>query len=190
MKKPIVLALAMNIALAVSFASSAAEPKGAGPAKGSANVERGRYLAGFGGCNDCHSPKVFTPKGPQVDESKRLSGHPASEKLPALPAGVLGPDRWGAVTTNGLTAWVGPWGTSFAANLTPHATGIGNWTAEAFIKAMRTGKHLGEGRQILPPMPWQDIGKLRDADLRALFAYLKSLPPVANEVPAPLPPAK
>jgi mono/diheme cytochrome c family protein len=189
MKKGTALALAASIGLAVPFASSAAEPKGGAPAKGSANVERGRYLVTLGGCNDCHSPKVFTPKGPQVDESKRLSGHPASEKLPTLPAGVLGPDRWGAVTTNGLTAWTGPWGTTFAANLTPDATGLGNWTPEAFIKTMRTGKHLGEGRQILPPMPWADIGHLTDADLRAMFAYLKSLRPVANEVPPPLPPA-
>jgi mono/diheme cytochrome c family protein len=174
--------------LGVSSGAPAAEPKG--PAKkGSATVERGRYLVTLGGCNDCHSPKVFTPKGPQVDAAKMLSGHPANEKLPTVPAGALGPQGWGAITNNGLTAWVGPWGTSFSANLTPDPTGIGKWTPDDFIKAMRTGQHLGVGRPILPPMPWQDIGKLTDADLRAMFAYLKSLPPVANQVPAPLPPA-
>jgi hypothetical protein len=84
---------------------------------------------------------------------------------------------------------VGPWGTSFAANLTPDkASGLGGWTVDQFIKTMRTGKHLGVGRPILPPMPWFDVAVLRDADLKALFAYLRSVKPISNAVPAPLPP--
>ena len=93
--------------------------------------------------------------------------------------------------TNGdMTAWVGPWGISFAANLTPDkATGLGGWTEEMFIKTIRTGKHLGTGRQILPPMPWPNYAQMSDDELKSMFAYLRSLPPVKNLVPQPIPPA-
>jgi hypothetical protein len=95
----------------------------------------------------------------------------------------------GRTTTNDLTAWVGPWGTSFAANLTPDSnTGLGSWTEEMFMKALRTGKHLGQGRDILPPMPWQMIGQMTDRDLKSVFAYLRSIPPVNNMVPDPISP--
>jgi mono/diheme cytochrome c family protein len=151
-------------------------------------VERGRYLVNFGGCHDCHSPKILTADGPVVDTTRILSGHPADAKVPAVPAGVLGADGWGALTTPDLTAWAGPWGVSFSANLTPHETGLRNWNADQFIRAMRTGRQMGVGRAILPPMPWYDVGKLTDEDLRAVFAYLQSIPPVANPVPQPLPP--
>jgi len=96
----------------------------------------------------------------------------------------------GAITTNDLTAWAGPWGVSFARNLTPDiATGIGSWTEAIFIKALRTGKDMGEGRAILPPMPWPGIGQSTDADLKAMFAYLMSLKPIENAVPDPISPA-
>ncbi len=173
--------------MCISIAGFAKEPAAA---KGkNAAAERGRYLVTLGGCNDCHSPKVFTPQGPHPDEARLLSGHPADQKMPAVPQGLIGPNQWGAVTTNDLTGWVGPWGTSFSANLTPDKTGTGGWTPEIFIKIMRTGKHMGEGRPILPPMPWQDYGKLTDADLRAIFAYLQTLKPIANSVPPPVPPS-
>jgi mono/diheme cytochrome c family protein len=153
-------------------------------------VERGRYLVNLGGCNDCHSPKVFTAKGPEPDPKRLLSGHPADEKLPAVPDGLFGPTAWGGLCNNGMTAWVGPWGISFASNLTPdNVTGSGAWTEAAFIKAMRTGKHLGAGRDILPPMPWPFIGQLTDEDLGAIFAYIESLPPIDNMVPQPVPPS-
>jgi len=154
-------------------------------------VERGRYLTTVGGCNDCHSPKVFTQEGPVPDTTRLLSGHPADMTLPKLPDGIVGmsPDTWGAITTGDLTAWTGPWGTSFTANLTPDKeTGIGSWTEEMFIKALRTGKHMGTGRDILPPMPWQEFGAMTDADMKAVFAYLKSLKPISNAVPDPIPP--
>ena len=150
-------------------------------------LERGKYLVTAGGCNDCHSPKKMTPKGPVPDEARILSGHPAEEKLPEVPPNLFGPDRWGAITNNNLTGWVGPWGTSYAANLTPDVeTGIGNMSEELFIRILRTGKFMGAGRDILPPMPWYDIAKLSDADLKAILAYLKSLKPVKNQVPAPV----
>lgn len=153
-------------------------------------IERGKYLVEFGGCTDCHSPKNMTPQGPVPDPTRLLSGSPSTSPLPAVPENVLAPDKWGALTTNDLTAWAGPWGVSFAANLTPDRnTGLGNWTEAMFIKALRTGKHMGEGRMILPPMPWEGIGKLKDADLKAIFAYLHSLKPINNPVHDPLPPA-
>jgi hypothetical protein len=151
-------------------------------------VERGAYLATIGGCHDCHTPKVFTPAGPQLDTQRLLSGHPAGGPLPAVPAGVLTPEGWGALTNAHLTAWAGPWGVSFSMNLTPDATGLGAWTEQEFIQALRTGKHAGVGRPILPPMPWFNYAKMPDDDLQALWAFLRSLPPVANKVPEPLPP--
>jgi hypothetical protein len=81
----------------------------------------------------------------------------SAEVLPAIPAGLLGPNQWGALATNDFTAWAGPWGVSFAANLTPDATGLGSWTEAEFLSAMRTGRHMGSGRAILPPMPWFDM---------------------------------
>lgn len=91
-----------------------------------------------------------------------------------------------------LTAWAGPWGVSFAANLTPdNETGIGEWTEEAFVQSLRTGKHQGQpnGRDILPPMPWPGIKLMTDEDLKALWAYLRSIPPMKNQVPFPVPPS-
>jgi hypothetical protein len=102
---------------------------------------------------------------------------------------LLGPEKWAAVTNADFTTWAGPWGVSFAMNLTPDvATGIGSWTEETFIKALRTGKHLGEGRAILPPMPWPNFAQMTDDDLRAVFAYLKTLKPIENAIPDPIPP--
>jgi hypothetical protein len=154
-------------------------------------VERGKYLVMVGGCGDCHSPKVFAASGPVSDSTRLLSGYPSSTKLPEIPKGIIGSTQWGAITTNDFTAWVGSWGVSFAYNLTPHsATGIGAWDESLFIQSIRTGKFMGTSRDILPPMPWQEMGKMADSDLKAMFAYLKSLPPIENEIPAPLPPSQ
>lgn len=152
-------------------------------------IKRGLYLVNVGGCGDCHTPKVFTQAGPVPDKSRLLSGHPENAKLPPVPPGVIGPDQWGAIANNDLTAWAGPWGISYAANLTPDTSGLKSWTPEIFIQAIRTGKHAGVGRDILPPMPWMDYALMTDDDLRAMFAYLKSLPPISNTVPPPAPPA-
>jgi len=152
-------------------------------------VKRGELLATFGGCHDCHSPKTMTPQGPVPDKARLLSGYPADQAVPAVPAGALAQGKWSVMTNDDLTAWVGPWGISFAANLTPDkTTGLGGWTADQFIKTMRTGKHLGVGRPILPPMPWQGYAALSDAELKALFAYLRSVKPIQNQVPVPIPP--
>lgn len=147
-------------------------------------IERGLYMVTAGGCNDCHSPKKMTANGPVPDEARLLSGHPADEKLPPVPPNLFGPDKWGAITNNNLTGWVGPWGISYASNLSPDPeTGTGAWNEELFIRIIRSGKFMGSGRDILPPMPWYEFARLSDADLKAIFAYLKSLKPVKNQVP-------
>jgi hypothetical protein len=88
-----------------------------------------------------------------------------------------------------MTAWAGPWGISYAANLTPDpTTGLGVWTEDMFIKSMRTGRHMGSGREILPPMPWQGVGALSDEDLKSIYAYLRTVPAVTNTVPKPIGP--
>jgi hypothetical protein len=153
-------------------------------------ISRGKYLVTGAGCNDCHSPKIMTAMGPVPDTTKLLSGHPASQPLLPIDKKVLQPGGW-ILFGPDLTMAVGPWGISYSANLTPDsATGLGAWTDDVFIKTLRTGKHLGQdgGRQILPPMPWEDFGKYTDEDLKSIFAYLKALPPISNKVPAPVSP--
>jgi mono/diheme cytochrome c family protein len=158
----------------------------------SAKVARGKYLVTVLGCNDCHTPLEMGPKGPEPDMTRMLSGHPEGMVMPPPPQ--LAPDapwNWAGAAT--LTAFAGPWGTSYAANLTPDPnTGIGIWTEEMFVKALRTGRHMGQSREILPPMPWQWAGQMTDEDLSAVFAYLRSIPAIKNRVPepviAPMPP--
>src|SRR5438552_13438971 len=112
--------------------ATAPAPKAAAPAQAS-GVDRGKYLVTIMGCHDCHSPKTNN----EPDPKRLLSGHPANDKLPGVPAGLLAPDKWGTLANNHLTAWVGPWGVSFAANLTPDkVTGLGSWTPEMFVKAL------------------------------------------------------
>ncbi len=151
------------------------------PAKQGA-TERGAYLVTIGGCNDCHTPFKIGAKGPEPDMTRMLSGPPgeAGECQPAPAA--QGPWIWSGAATN--TAFAGPWGVSYAPNLTPdEQTGLGRWTEQQFIQAMRTGRHLGNGRPILPPMPWPGIARMTDADLKAVFAYLRSVPAIANAAP-------
>ncbi|MEP0861697.1 MAG: diheme cytochrome c-553 [Ignavibacterium sp.] len=153
-------------------------------------VARGEFLVTFGGCGDCHTPKVFTPQGPVPDTSRLLSGSPSTTQINEVDNKLVQPGKW-ILFTQDITAAVGPWGASFAANLTPDIeTGIGSWNEEMFINALRTGKHLGAGRPIMPPMPWELTGQHSDDDLKAMFAYLKSLKPVKNKVPDYMPPDK
>jgi mono/diheme cytochrome c family protein len=152
-------------------------------------IKRGDYIVTTGSCHDCHSPKNLGPHGePFVDSSRMLAGHPADGPMPALDANAGKPGGWLYFSPD-LTAYVGAWGITYSANLTPDsATGIGAWTEEQFIQTLRTGKHLGNGRDLMPPMPWNFIGKLSDDDLRAVFTYLNSLKAVSNRVHAPITP--
>jgi len=152
-----------------------------------AQIERGKYLVTIASCNDCHTPLKMGPNGPEPDMSRMLSGHPESMKLSAPPK----PSKeWNWQGTATLTAFAGPWGISYAANLTPDQnTGIGIWDEQMFIKTIRNGRHMGDGRPLEPPMPWQWFRNMTDDDLKAVFAYLKSIPAISNRVPEYQPPA-
>jgi hypothetical protein len=149
-------------------------------------AKRGGYLVGIGGCNDCHTPMKFDAAlGMPVPQMERLlSGHPEGAPDPTASPGkndqaVIGPT---------FTSFKLPFGVVFTANLTPDSdTGLGLWTEEDFIRAMRTGKHRGaeNGRPILPPMPWMNVAQASDEDLKAMFAYFRSIPAVKNRVPEP-----
>ncbi len=172
--------LRIVLVVAASFAR-AGEP----PAD---KVVRGQYLVSTAGCHDCHTPWIMTEKGPGPDMTRSLSGHPESVVMPDPPA--LPQGLWASSFSATNTAWAGAWGVSFTANLTPdRETGIGKWTERNFIETIRTGRHLGRGREILPPMPIMVYQNFTDEDLAAIFAYLKSLPPIRNRVPDPRPPA-
>lgn len=155
-----------------------------------ATLARGEYLATIGGCHDCHTPLKIGAKGPEPDMRKKFAGHPADLKMPPAPDvgnGGKGPWLWIGAATN--TAFAGPWGVTYAANLTSDkATGLGSWRGGDFVKAMRTGKHAGVGRDILPPMPWQNYARMTEMDLRSLFSYLQSVPAMKNAVPPYSPP--
>lgn len=151
-------------------------------------IKKGEYLVSVMGCEDCHSPKVFGPNGPEPDMGKYLSGHPQDAKPEEIkPEMTTGP--WVMLSMDGTTA-VGPWGVSFSANITSDETGIGNWTEEQFERAFRQGWYKGieGGRKLLPPMPWPVYSKMKDEDVKAIFYYLKSMKPVKNIVPAAIPP--
>ena len=150
-------------------------------------VERGRYLVETSACHDCHTPWKLGDAGPEPDMSRMLSGHPQALELPPAPRLPEGP--WMVVSSATNTAWSGPWGVSFTANLTPDPdTGLGQWSAKNFRDTIRSGRHLGRGREILPPMPYPVYNNMTDADLDAIFAYLRTIPPIRNAVPEPLPP--
>lgn len=153
---------------------------------GMSPVERGKYLVSTAGCHDCHTPVKIGKNGPEPDLSRMLSGHPEFVKLPPAPP-AAGP--WIVAAAATMTAWSGPWGTSFTANLTPdRETGLGAWTEQNFVQTIRTGRHMGRGRAVLPPMPIPVYQNFTDDDLKAIFAYLQSIPAVKNRVPQPLPP--
>ncbi len=148
----------------------------------------GEHLVMIAGCHDCHTPKKMGPNGPELDMDLMLSGHPAQMPPPDVDRKEM--ESKGLAVSNTLTAWVGPWGISYAANLTSDATGIGNWQESNFITAIRKGKSKGieSARTLLPPMPWQGIANMTDDELKAVFAFLKSTKPIQNVVPEVAPP--
>lgn len=151
------------LALSAATFSCSSQPAGRSrtAAASMTKTERGAYLATIMGCNDCHTPGAFYGA---ADTTRLLSG---SE---------LG--------------WVGPWGTTYATNLTTDPeTGIGQWSEDDIVKALRTGQRP-DGSPILPPMPWPNLASLTDEDAHALAAYLKSLQPVRHKVPDRLGPGK
>jgi len=151
-------------------------------------IDWGEHLVIITGCNDCHTPKIMSDHGPVLDSSLWLSGHPLQNPPIDIDRNEI--EAKGLLVSSDLTEWIGPWGVSYAANLTPDPTGIGNWDENQFIYALREGKAKGTpgARSLLPPMPWEMFRHMTDAELKAIFSYLKSIKPVSNLVPVPLPP--
>ena len=153
----------LAIALAV-VSCSAKVDTGDGSAVASAadteaTIEHGAYLTTIAGCHDCHTPGF-------------LFGSPDFDR--ALSGSELG--------------WSGPWGTTYARNLTPDMeTGLGSWSEDDIVHALQTGKRP-DGSELLPPMPWPDFAHMTPRDVRSVAKYLKSLPPVRHQSPPALPP--
>lgn len=147
-------------------------------------IKRGEYLVATIGCGDCHTPKIMTEKGPAPDMDRFLSGYNASVPLGEYDTTLANSGRW-ALFYGDLTAAAGPWGLTFASNLTPDPTGLGNWTYDNFRKVMKEGKYKGidNSRPIMPPMPWQNFANMSEEDLKSIFEYLKTIKPVNNLVP-------
>ena len=156
-------------------------------------VKWGAHLVTIGGCNDCHTPKKMGPNGPEDDMSLMLSGHPAQQPPPAFD--VQEAAKKGLILTQSFTAWMGPWGITYAANLTSDSTGIGMWTEAQFVKALKEKKWMGldNTRPLMPPMSMMPATKMTGDEMKAIFAYLKTTPPLKNVQPTALllpPPAK
>lgn len=198
MRKNLVLPIALAISAAAFITScqqQAAAKNEAAPVDSTTvhvtfenQVKYGEHLVTVGGCGDCHTPKKMSPQGPVPDMDLAYSGHPSQMPIPDIDRKMA--EAKGLGVTNTLTAWVGPWGVSYAANLTPDSTGIGNWKVDQFIYALRNGKHKGlpDARPILPPMPWETVKLMSDDELKAMFAYLKTVKPVHNIVPEAMAP--
>jgi hypothetical protein len=178
-------AAALALAVVTLPAACARRPVATAEPPTTDRVARGRMLVSIGGCNDCHTPMKFDPElgMPVPDMTRMLSGHPAGAPDPASTLsghdiGVIGPT---------FTSFRLPFGVVYPANLTPDPdTGLGGWNEAMFLRAVRTGRHMGgSGRPILPPMPWMTLAQQTDDDLKAIFAYLQSVPAIRNDVPAP-----
>lgn len=182
----LIAATAWTLAAEAADTASVIAPGGA-PAPAD-KVARGKYIVSTSACHDCHTPfKPTADGGAEPDMTRMLSGHPQDLLMP--PAPTLPPGPWLMTAAGTNTAWAGPWGVSFTANLTSDPeTGLGKWTVRNFKDTIRSGRHFGRGRPILPPMPWPVYRNLTDEDLEAVFAYLQTVPPIRNKVPAPIPP--
>ena len=119
-----------------------------------AQIARGRYLAGIAGCSDCHTPGGMLGS---PDMKRYLGGSDVGFSIP------------------GEGVFVGQ-------NLTPDKeTGLGQWTAEQIVIAIRKGKRP-DGSELSGVMPWASFARLTDEDAFAIAAFLRSLPPVKNKV--------
>ena len=138
----------------------------AGPAD-PAVIARGEYLVkSVSGCGDCHTPRDATGK---PDMSRWLAGVD---------------DRFDVVPDDGSM------GSVSTPNLTPHATGLVDWTADEIKRAILDGL-TDLGKPLYPLMPYYAFHNMKSADADAIVAYLRSIPPVAHAVtprqPLPLP---
>ena len=147
-------------------------------------LQRGKYIVETFGCAHCHTPKKMTDRGPIIDESRWLMGHPSDSNLPGIEKSSILTAGW-TYSNMDHTAHVGPWGVSYSANITSDVSGIGAWSLEHFTKSLKQGKHKGleNGRPVMPPMPWTDYVHMSDDDVESLYLYLKSTKPIRNIVP-------
>ncbi|MDZ7625955.1 MAG: diheme cytochrome c-553 [Ignavibacteriaceae bacterium] len=193
MRKGYFIAAISAIFFIVIFSQAGCSEEGkAKPKTQQEMVALGKYIVSTSGCDDCHTPKIFTEDRSRFRHHQITFGLSSKMNLSrAIDIYDLGPNKWAANEKMSLAAWVGPWGISFASNLTPdNATGLGTVTEEMFIKTLREGKLKGVGRPLLPPMPWHVYGQKTDEDLKAIYAYLMSIKPINNMVPQPSPPDK
>ena len=120
-------------------------------------IARGDYLARIMDCTGCHTPGTMRGK---PDVVKYLAGGDVGFEIPGL--GIFWPP-----------------------NLTSdEATGIGSWSVDDIVKAVRTGE-TPDGRILAPIMPYMSYAALSDEDALALATYIKSLPPISNPIPDP-----
>ncbi|MEQ1799444.1 MAG: c-type cytochrome [Lacibacter sp.] len=147
------------------------------------NLKEGERLVAILDCEICHSPKRMGPKGPEVISELRFGGHQAGTVLPPYDEKTV-KAGW-ALFAPDFTTIIGPWGQSYAGNISSDSTGIGMWTEDQFKKVIREGKFKGldNTRPILPPMPWEAYKNLTDEEIGKIFAFLKSTKPVKNVVP-------
>lgn len=122
-------------------------------------VKRGEYLVGILGCSDCHSPKRMGAQGPEIIPELLLSGYQGNQPIPPFDSKLTA--QGFALFVPDLTAAKGPWGVTFAANLTPDDTGIGSWSEEQFIKALTRGisKGLDNNRPSSSPNALAELSK-------------------------------
>ena len=184
----LVIALLMSAALAAGCKKNAAPQQAAAisPVYTAAQVTRGAELVNEWKCNYCHTPELKGADGkPVPNPQKLLSGHPQDEKIPGVSDMVItSPEFMEFLDNLENTVWATNDDLVFASNLTPDIeTGIGSWTEAQFVETLRSGIHMGLGRRILYPMPWQELAQLPDGDLISIYAYLRTIDPVSNNVP-------
>ena len=154
------VAAAGAIAASTILHLGAISPPAEAQVKSKAQIARGKYLVGFGGCNDCHTPGYFFGK---PDQARFLAGSDVGMEVPGL-------------------------GVFHGSNLTPDKeTGLGNWSDQQIIDAMQKGVRP-DGRMLAPIMPWRAFAGLTPTDAQAIVAYLRSVPAVKSKVPGPFGP--
>jgi hypothetical protein len=113
-------------------------------------VDYGEYLAGpVAHCMECHT--TFGDKGPMFDTHLGAGGF----------------------------EFHGPWGTSVAPNITPHADGIAAYSDEELAEMITKGVRP-EGKPMLPPMGYGYYAAMTEDDVKAIILYLRQLPPLAD----------
>ena len=148
-------------------------------------IKKGKHMVTIAGCNDCHTPKRMGAAGPEFITERLLSGYDSKNPLPEFDTILM--QKGIAQMSPDMTAAAGPWGISFASNLTSDPSGAASWPFENFKRALKEGKSKGlsNNRMLLPPMPWQNYAAFSDDEVKAIYLYLKSIPKVENIVPQP-----